>query len=251
MKIIILEDEIPAYEKLLKLIRAHIPNVQLVGWGRSITEGKLLIEKEVDLIFSDIELLDGLSFNIFEHGHLSCPIVFCTAFDNFLFKAFKTNGIAYLLKPYTEEHFTEALEKYHSLFGKDHALDKNLLSELRSIVEGEQKKYKSRFSIKKKTGIKILQTEHITSFEANGDFCLAYDDMGDKHIVNFSISKIEQSLDPQKFFRINRSEIVNIDYILKIETHFKNRMSISITKRKDNIYTSTAKTPSFRKWLDE
>ncbi len=251
MRVIILEDEIPAYEKLWRLVQQYIPDVELVGWGRSVIEGKQLITKEVDLIFSDIELLDGPSFNIFEGSHISSPIIFCTAFDNFLFKAFKTNGIAYLLKPYTEAHFTEALEKYRSLFGKTQTIDKNLLQELRAIVEVEQKDYKTRFSIKKKAGIKILNTDSITSFEANGDFCVAYDEAGDKHVVNYTVSKIEESMNPKKFFRINRSEIINIDYVQKIEPHFKNRMAISLTKRKDIIYTSTAKTPSFRKWLDE
>ncbi len=254
MKILIFEDEIPAYDKLLVYLNKALPNAQIIGWGRSTVEAEHFLNKhsDVDLIFSDIKLLDGLSFEVFEKIEVKCPIIFCTAFDEFLFQAFQTNGIAYLLKPYSEENFTDALSKYRSLFGtKQKAIDKSVISELKNILQEEVKSYKQRFSIKKKTGIKLLAAEKIVLFEASGDFSFAYDDNGEKHIVNYSIGDIENRVDPCIFFRINRSEILSIDYIEKIEPYFKNRLAIKIGVLKDLRHTSSGKTKDFRKWLDE
>lgn len=254
MKVIILEDEIPAYEKLLGLIKKNIPEVTVLGWARSIEEGKVLFEKNAqpDLVFSDIELLDGNSFSLYETLKVECPIIFSTAFDNYLFQAFQTNGIAYLLKPYTEENFKEALGKYHTLFdgSASKKIDKNVISELKAIIEGEKIAYKQRFTIKKKTGIKILSIADVVSFEASGDFSIAYDNQSNKHVVNYSIGDIEKKINPAQFFRINRSEIINIDYVDNIEPHFKNRLTIKLAQREDVVYTSSSKTPSFRTWLD-
>jgi two-component system, LytTR family, response regulator LytT len=254
MRILIFEDEIPAYEKLLNYISNAMPEATVLGWGRSTSEVEHFLSKheDVDLIFSDIKLLDGLSFDVFEKIEVRCPIIFCTAFDEFLFQAFKTNGIAYLLKPYSEENFTEALEKYQSLFGKSQkSIDQDVISELKNILQEEQKSYKQRFSIKKATGIKLLPVDNIVLFQASGDFSFAYDSDGEKHIVNYSVGDIESRVDPKTFFRINRSEILSIDYIEKIESYFKNRLAIKITGLEELRHTSSGKTKDFRKWLDE
>jgi len=254
MKVLIFEDEIPAYNKLVTYVNNAITNVEILGWARSVKEAVVLINnhEDIDLIISDIELLDGNSFEVFENLKVECPIIFSTAYDQYLFKAFQTNGIAYLLKPYSESNFKEALEKYNVLFSSNHKinLDKNVIAELRNIIEGEKKTYKRRFSIKKKAGIKILNVEDIISFEASGDFSIAYDLEKQKHIINYSLGEIENKVDPAQFFRINRSEIINIDFIEKIEPHFKNRLAISLKHREAFVYTSGNKTPMFRTWLD-
>lgn len=254
MKILIFEDEIPAYNKLLSYVNTALPEASLLGWGRSVKEAELLLNNnpEIDLIISDIELLDGNSFEVFEKYKVDCPIIFSTAFDQYLFKAFQTNGIAYLLKPYSESSFAEALQKYKVLFAANPkvSLDKNVISQLKNIIEGERKTFKRRFSIKKKAGIKILNVEDIVRFEASGDFSIAYDLEKNKHVINYSLGDIESKIDPQQFFRINRSEIINIDFIEKIEPHFKNRLAIRIQNNDEPVYTSSTKTPSFRTWLD-
>lgn len=254
MRILILEDELPAYEKIKAFIEKNIPAHEIMGWARSVSEAKKLLTDHPlpNLIFSDIELLDGSSFEVFEAHKVECPIIFSTAFDQYLFQAFQTNGIAYLLKPYTEDNFQEALRKYHTLFesNKPKSIDQNVISELRNIIEGDKKTYKRRFSIKKKSGIKILNVEDIIAFEANGDFCFAYDIHDVKHIINYKLGAVEEKVDPAQFFRINRSEIINIDFVENIEPHFKNRLAIKMSKRKELLHTSSSKTPSFRTWLD-
>lgn len=256
MKILVLEDEIPAYEKLLSFIDDEIDGAEIIGWGRSIVEAKRLLQNhsDIDLIFSDIELLDGNSFKVFESVDVKSPIIFCTAFDQYLFKAFQTNGIAYLLKPYNKENFKEAFDKYKKLFSdasEKPLVDQGLMTQLKTMIEGEKNVYKKRFSIKKKSGIKLVKTDDIVNFEASGDFSFAFDSNKEKHIVNYSLGDIEGKLDPDQFFRINRSEIVNIDFVEKIESHFKNKLAISLKTRTETLYTSGSKTPEFRIWIDK
>jgi len=254
MKILILEDEIPAYEKLLSSIEKAFPEAEIVGWGRSIAEAKHFLTKhtDLDLIFSDIELLDGVSFDAFQDIKLNCPIIFCTAYDQYLFKAFQTNGIAYLIKPYDEATFNEAIAKYQSLFKVEKSnLNQAVMQDLKALLKEGKAAYKKRFSIKKKGGIKLLNTDHIICFEASGDFCFAYDMNNEKHIVNYALGDISEKVDPQKFFRINRSEIINIEYIEKIESHFKNRLLIKMSAFNKDLFTSSSKTKEFRLWLEK
>lgn len=255
MNILILEDEIPAYQKLISFIHAEISEGKIMGWARSIEEATTFLDQDLkpDLIFSDIELLDGISFDLFEKVKVECPIIFCTGFDQYVLQAFKTNGIAYLLKPYSIENFREAYKKYKILFAKHPAqsIDNQLLKELQSILHSDKKFYKQRFTVKKKDGIKLIDTKDIGCFEANGDFCMAIDFAEKKHALNYTLSNVEEKIDPAKFFRINRSEIINLDFIEKVEPYFKNKLAIKMTYSKDIIYTSSTKTPSFRKWLED
>jgi len=255
MKILILEDEIPAYHKLLSFVKFEIPDHQLLGWARSVEEAKLLLNNtdQPDLILSDIELLDGNAFQVFEKIKINCPIIFCTAYDQYVLKAFQTNGIAYLLKPYTLDNFQEAFQKYKTLFEKDQPaerIDNSVFQELKAILRSDKKLYKQRFTIKKKGGIKLIETQNIACFEANGDFCQAIDEKGQKHVINFTLSDIEKKVDPSKFFRINRSQLINIAFIEKIDPYFKNRLSIKMAGLADALLTSGTKTPEFRKWIE-
>ncbi|MBX2876995.1 MAG: LytTR family DNA-binding domain-containing protein [Saprospiraceae bacterium] len=254
MKILILEDEIPAYEKLKGFILSEIPKAEIVGWGRSNQEAQTLLatHQEIDLIFSDIELLDGPSFEAFEAVKVHCPIIFCTGFDKYVLKAFQSNGIAYLLKPYSVEQFREAHQKYLTLFkpNTEPSISSPILSELKQILAADKRSYRRRFTVKKKDGIKLLATEKIISFEANGDFCRAIDNRGEKHTINHSLSEIDGSINPNDFFRINRSQIINIDFIEKIEGHAKNKLCIKMLGLPELFFTSSSKTPEFRKWLE-
>lgn len=254
MNILILEDEIPAYQKLIGFIHSEISDGKVMGWARSIEEAKVFLEKETqpDLIFSDIELLDGISFELFEITKVDCPIIFCTGFDQYVLQAFKTNGIAYLLKPYSIENFQEAHRKYQTLFSKKEPqpIDNQLLKELQVILHGDKKSYKKRFTIKKKDGIKLLETKDIAAFEANGDFCMALDSIGKKHALNNTLTDVESKIDPARFFRINRSQIINLDFLEKVEPYFKNRLAIKMSHSKEPLFTSSNKTPDFRKWLE-
>ncbi|MDT7832609.1 LytTR family DNA-binding domain-containing protein [Flavobacteriaceae bacterium S356] len=254
MHILILEDEIPAYQKLINCIDTAFNETYTHDWARSNAEGgKLLKKNTYDFILSDIQLLDGISFDLFDTIATDTPIIFCSAHDEYLFQAFNTNGIAYILKPYSQNDFDKAIEKYQSLFrqGNYDTLNTNTIHALRSALKEEHQHYKNRFVIKKAKGIQLLNTIDISSIIASGDFCLATDKHGKRHAISQNLGTIHEQLHPQKFFRINRSEIVNIDFIENIENHFKNRLLISMTGSKEKLMTSSATTSDFRKWLEQ
>lgn len=254
MKILILEDEIPAYQKLTKSLDVFFDIKISQDWARSIVDGEqFLKENKYDFILSDIQLLDGLSFDLFNKIQTDTPIIFCSAHDEYLFKAFNTNGIAYILKPYSKSDFTKAIEKYQSLFNKGdyNKLNSDTLSNLKSALQTENTSYKKRFVIKKAKGIYLLNITDIALIKASGDFCLAYDDKGNQHTISGTLGSVFEQLNPTKFFKINRSEIINIDYIENLEPYFKNRLLISVQKQKEKVMTSSSTTSDFRKWLEQ
>jgi two-component system response regulator LytT len=253
MKILILEDEIPAYQKLTSALASFFDVKITQHWARSIVEGETFLKKnKYDFILSDIQLLDGTSFDLFDTIAIACPIIFCSAHDEYLFQAFNTNGIAYLLKPYSQNDFDKAIQKYQSLFNKENyaALDTATISALKSALQEEYNTYKKRFVIKKASGIQLLNAADIALITASGDFCLVLDNQGKRHTISQNLGSILVQLNPKKFFKINRSEIVNIDFIENIENYFKNRLLISLKNNKEKIRTSSGTTSDFRKWLE-
>lgn len=254
MNILILEDEIPAYQKLVSFVNDYFQDNIPHHWARSIAEGKAFLQKNTyDFILSDIQLLDGMSFDLYNDIFIDAPIIFCSAHDEYLFQAFNTNGIAYILKPYTQTDFKKAMEKYQSLFkkGNYNILNKTTITELKSALKEEHTNYKKRFVIKKATGIQLLNVSEISKIEASGDFCIATDMKGKRHTISQNLGSIHQQLHPNKFFKINRSEIICIDAIDNIESHFKNRLLITIKGIKDKAMTSSSTTSDFRKWLEQ
>ncbi len=253
MNILVLEDEQRAGEKLLDIIAQIVPEAR-VDWKRSVAEGvDFLKSGQPDIIFSDIELLDGNAFQVYDEVKPRCPIIFCTAYDKFYVEAFNTNGIAYLLKPYTREQVMEAWEKYRLLFEKETmtepAISPSLLNEFKSLLNREQQ-YKRTFTVKKRDGVFLLKADEVAYFQAQGDFVEGIDRLGKKHILNYSLTAIEEAIDPRQFFRINRSEIVNMDSILKYDAYTKNRLVITLGRPAINLYTTNSRTPEFRSWVE-
>lgn len=253
--ILIIEDEQRAGEKLMDLIK-EVQTDSAVSWMRSVQDSVDFLRREasnIDLIFSDIELLDGNSFEIFQRITPNCPIVFCTAYDQFYVDAFKTNGIAYLLKPYTKEQFEEAWKKYLLLFNNDTqgTISKDLIQGVQSLLAKQDRQFKNTFTVKKRSGVYLLKMQDVSYFQAQGDFVLAIDKGNNKHILNHSLSAVEEFVDPKKFFQINRSEIVSIDAILKYSPYTKNRLAITLSAPSIDLFTSNSRTPDFRIWVGE
>lgn len=253
MKVIIIEDETPAFNKLSKYLLEFRADAQVLAWFSSVEDA--LQEKSLfaqcDLILSDIKLLDGDSFELFHQVKLNCPIIFCTAYNKYMQDAFDTNGIAYLVKPYSQKAFNNAMQKYEQFFDKKSTiqLDSKAINIIEQMLQKSKKSYKQRFSIKKKNGIIIKEVSDTLYFQASGDFCVLVDINGERHPVNYKISILESLLNPQSFFRINRSEIVNIRYIQKVKPDFKNKMQI-VLPNQITVQTSGARTPEFRRWLE-
>ncbi|MEE9361949.1 MAG: LytTR family DNA-binding domain-containing protein [Cellulophaga sp.] len=254
MKVLLLEDEIPASDKLINYLSSFFVDEFKYDWARSISEGsRFLTSNSYDLIIADIQLLDGISFDLFDKINVECPIIFCSAHDEYLFQAFNTNGIAYILKPYTKDDFEKALDKYQALFkqGKYTALNATSIKALKKALNEEQTQFKKRFVIKRPNGIQLLNAIDISVIEASGDFCIATDKDGNRHPISKSLGEIKDQLAPKRFFRINRSQIIQINYITTIENHFKNRLLITVQGTKEKVMTSSSSTAEFRKWIEQ
>jgi DNA-binding LytR/AlgR family response regulator len=252
IKLLLIEDEIPARNKLKRFIEELNTEITIVAEIDTVEKGiDFLSKNKVDLIFSDIELLDGNSFEIYSEVKLSCPIIFTTAYNQYWMEAFDTNGIAYLLKPFDKKRFTSAWDKFLLLRSSPNE-DNTLLQTLtKIIVESKSKKvFKKRFTVHHQQSIFFVSIEQISYFEANEGVIFAHNHDSKKYLLNEStLKEIEDQLDPECFFRINRSEIVNKSYIEKIETNKKNTLAIKLKGSKIYLYTSQSNTSSFRSWV--
>ncbi len=255
IRLLLLEDEQLAADRLRNLLQAYFGEELDLHWVQSVRDGRAYLEagNQPDLIISDIELLDGSAFKLYDKVEVSAPIIFVTAYDQYLLEAFQTNGVGYVLKPYTDEALHRVLDKYQKLLQQKSptpAVNAALIEQLTTALGRNTKDYKERFVIKKSSGIYFLKTVDIKFFQSDGDLLFAIEDGGKKHLINFRISALEQKLDPQKFFRLNRGQIINVDFITKMESYFGNRLSISVKGEQDNLITSGPKTAAFRKWTE-
>lgn len=252
MRILILEDEIPASKKLEALLFDFFGESALIENIRTVAEGVEILGSDTNynLILSDIKLLDGSSFEIFQKVETKAPIIFCTAYEEHLLEAFQTNGIAYILKPYKKEDLEGALKKFETLF-ESKTLEKSIFKQLREVLHSKDENYKKRFAIKKKDGIKLLDATEISLIQANGDFCKIFDSKGRLHSISKSIGSLFEELNPKYFFKINRSQIVGIEHIERIEHYSKNRLAVKIKDVKEYAITSSATTKEFRTWLEQ
>jgi len=254
IKIAIIEDEIPARRKLKRFLEELEETTEVVAEIDTVEMAvEFLKNTHVDLIFSDIELLDGNAFDIYKQVSVSCPIVFTTAYNQFWMNAFESNGIAYLLKPFSRESFQKAWDKF-LLFRKSPSLENELLANLTKLIEKNfaEKSYKKRFTIHTRQGIYFLHIENITFFEANESVVFAFDTIGKKYLlIESTLIEIEEQINPSHFFRINRSVLVNKQHIEIIERFTKNTLAIKMTGNDRYLKTSQSSTSTFRVWIDE
>jgi len=253
IRILIIEDEIPARKKLKRFLAELDVVAEVVA---EIDTVKIAVEflkdNSVDLIFSDIELLDGNAFEIYSSVSVSCPIIFTTAYDQFWMNAFESNGIAYLLKPFSRERFQKAWDKF-LLFTKTPSLENELLANLTKLFEKSllDKSYRKRFTLHMRQGIYFLNIESIVFFEAKEGVVYASDTIGKKYILNEStLKEIEEQVNPLDFFRINRSELVCKQYVEKMERYTKNTLAIKMKGHEKCLTTSQSSTSAFRQWVE-
>ncbi len=253
IKVVILEDEMPARKKLKRFLEAMEQQVEIIAEIDTVSLGvDFLKNNKADLIFSDIELLDGNAFEIYEQVTVSCPIIFTTAYNQFWMHAFESNGIDYLLKPFTKERFQKAWDKFLLLSKAANSGDQ-LMNSLAKLIENNlvKKQFKKRFTISNHQGIHFLDTENISYFEASEGVVFAHDSTGKKHLLNeATLKEIEEKLNPASFFRINRSELVNKSHIEKIVYYNKNALAVKLKGCEKLLTTSQNNTAQFRIWIE-
>ena len=249
MNIIIIEDEKPA-ARLLKR-RVEKLDYQISEMLHTIEESVnyLKTNPNPDLIFLDIQLSDGLSFEIFNQVDVSSAIIFTTAYDEYVLKAFKLNSVDYLLKPVDEEELKFALEKFEK---QNQTISNFDLSEIKKLFSSnQQEKFKERFSIKIGTSIKIIETENIECFFSENKASYIHTKENKNYLIDFSLDKVEEQMNPKKFFRINRSQIIQIDSIKEITIYSNSRLKIVLnTYNEQDMIVSREKVSDFKNWLE-
>lgn len=252
IRILIAEDEIPARKKLKRFLAGLDTPTEIVAEIDTVTTGiSFLKSHSVDLIFSDIELLDGNSFEIYSQVSIRCPVIFTTAYDQFWMKAFECNGVDYLLKPFSQERFQKSWDKYLMLSNSGSG-EVNAIADLTRLIKNYMpgKQYRKRFIINARHEIYFLETENILFFEAREGIVVAYDSNRKKHLLSEStLKEIEAQLNPADFFRINRSELIHKPYIEKIERYDKNTLAIKLRGYETCLKTSQSNTAVFREWI--
>src|SRR5215213_6990078 len=211
MRVVIIEDEKPAAEKLSKALLNTDREIEVQSILSSVKESSSWFQQNglPDLIFMDIELSDGLSFQLFDQLQIDCPIIFTTAYDQYWQEAFEHNSIDYLLKPIKEEKLRAALNKYEKL--KQH-FSSNLkkLSEWQSTQQGN---YKKRYLVKRGTDYVSIKSEDIAYFYAAQKLVCLVSKEGQKFLLDQSLADIEKQTDPSLFYRVNRKYLVNLNSI--------------------------------------
>ncbi len=248
MRILIVEDEINAFEYLERVVCKLRPQFQIVEHLDSVedTINWLTNNEPPDLIFLDIQLSDGISFEIFNHIEITSPIIFTTAYDQFALKAFKVNSVDYLLKPINEEDLLKAIRKFEA--GKQVSPISKQLSNLLEIV---QPKVKNRFLVKKGNHFEFVNANTISYINSDDSLTFLYTQQNLRHMYTKTIQDLAVSLDTQQFFQINRKQIINIDNIKKIHPFLNQRLKVELDVDTDiEFVVSRSKMAEFKSWVD-
>ena len=251
MKAIIIEDERPAARRLTRLlnglnveVRATLHTVEeSISWFRN--------NSHEGLLFLDIQLSDGLSFEIFEDIDISNPIIFTTAYDEYALQAFKLNSIDYLLKPIDQDELAKAIQKYRSLKAEEQKLQLDFDDIKKLLVNPVEREYKKRFTARVGQHIKILPAPDIECFfsENKGTYAATID--GRNYLLDTTLEQLEGELAPEKFFRVSRKFYVNLDHIQDIISYTNSRLKIKLKSFTDHeIIVSRERVRDFKLWLE-
>jgi len=250
MKVLIIEDERPAAQKLNRLLQEIDPVIEVLSVIGSVEQATnwLTGNPPPELIFMDIQLEDGISFEIFENAAIKTPVIFTTAYDEYTLKAFKVNSVDYLLKPISPEDLKTAINKFDTFHRKqtDYARIESIISQL-------QPKTKERFLIRIGEHYRSVPTTSIHCFFILERSTFILTDKGKNYPVDYSLDKIEQMVDPGTFFRVNRNFIVNFHAIRDILIYSSNRLKLILDGRTDKdeeILVSRERVGEFKRWMD-
>ncbi len=249
MNILIVEDEKLAFEKLEFLLQKIDIQIKSIIHASSIKSAVSLINKNhFDLSFFDIELSDGLSFEILEQSDISFPIIFTTAYNQYAIQAFKHNSIDYILKPIAKSDLENAIYKYEKYWknGSPKIDEKRLIEDFKQLLNNE---YKKRFTVKIGEHIRIVETKDIRLVysQNKGTYIRTAKDI----LVDYSLDNITKLLSPKDFFRINRKHIVALDFITDIISYSNSRLKVVLdTFFDEDLIVSREKVQAFKSWLE-
>jgi len=249
MNCLIIEDEKVAAERLFGLIKIYDYSIEILEIIQSIknTVKWLNTHQAPDLIFMDIQLADGLSFEIFEQTVVKIPVIFTTAYDEYALKAFKVNSIDYLLKPIDQDELNNAINKF-----KENNTTKEIPTQVfDSILHSLTKKYKNKFVLKVGEHIKVFTIEDVQCFYSMEKYTFLQNNSGRDYAIDYTLDQLEDLLDPAKFFRINRKFIVSFSAVSDIISYSNSRLKVKLNSNQSNdLLVSREKVQDFKKWLE-
>lgn len=253
MTIIIIEDEVKTAKALGQLIMSIRPDVSILAYIQSI-EGAVSYLSEndqPDLIFMDIQLADGLCFEIFKSVEVISPVIFCTAFDDYAIEAFKSNGIDYVLKPFSRESITLAITKAVELKNFFQRNRKALPDFDQLINRNAENKGKSSFLIFKNNKYVTIQTENIAFFCIKNDMPVIMTFDKAEYPITQSLDEVQKLLAPIQFFRLNRQYLVNFAAIREAEHYFSRKLIVKLTvNTEEKLLVGKDKATTFLSWLE-
>ena len=248
MKVLIIEDEKPASQKIMRLLREINSDIEIIDVLKSVEKSVnwFLKNPKPDLIFMDIQLEDGICFEIFESSQIRTPIIFTTAYDEYTLRAFKVNSIDYLLKPIDSDELKNAIDKFKAYY------EKTEYTGIESIINQLQPKTKERFLIKIGEHYKSIQTSMINCFYIKERCNFIHVNKGKNYPIDYSLDRIEQLINSKSFFRINRNFIINFSAIQDIIAYSSNRLKIILNDwtEKKEIIVSRERVSDFKEWMD-
>jgi DNA-binding LytR/AlgR family response regulator len=248
MKVLIIEDEKPASQKLIRLLGEINPDIEIIDVLKSVEQSInwFFNNPKPDLIFMDIQLEDGVCFEIFENKPIHTPVIFTTAYDEYTLRAFKVNSVDYLLNPIDSDELIKAIDKFKTHYKQ------NEYAGFESIINQLQPQTKERFLIKIGEHYKSVQTSMINCFYIKERCNFIHVNSGKNYPIDYSLDKIELLIDTKSFFRINRNFIINFSAIQDIIAYSSNRLKIKLNDwpEKDEIIVSRERVSDFKEWMD-
>jgi len=248
LHVLIIEDEPLAARRLERLLHKIDPNIQIVAILDTVVDTvDWLSNHEADLIFMDIHLADGNSFSIFEQIKIKTPVIFATAYDQYAIRAFKHNSIDYLLKPIEKEELAQSIKK----FTETKSFVPQNFNALLDVLNQRETYYQKRFIVTAGDKIKSIKIEDIAYFYGQKKYVFLISHDNRRHIVDYTLGKLEELVDPEQFFRINRQFIINFDAIKQMYPYSKSRIKVELLPEADTeAIVSIDRSKTFKEWLN-
>lgn len=253
MNVVIIEDEHLTAERIATLLRQIDPGIDVISVFDSVKRSVewFSSEERADLVFMDIQLADGLSFDIFDKVSIEVPVIFITAYQEYAIRAFQVNSVDYLLKPVSEENLRRALDKYRRYFNQElsmPAIGGDLLQSIREMIS---KPYKNRFMVRVGDHIRTVDAEQILYFYSLQKGTYLHNSDKHNYVVDYTLGKLEELLDPRLFHRINRKYLITHNAISDVITLSSSKLKVKLLHSDDEeIYISRERIMSFKEWLD-
>lgn len=259
MKYVIIEDEPLAQEELMRMLKSIDPDFIILAAIDSVEESINWFKnnEQPDIIFMDIHLSDNICFDIFDKVEITAPVIFTTAYDQYAIEAFKTNSIAYLLKPIEEDELNDAIKKYHTLTKTNTELTniQTKIQQLSTLYTQPQPQtpnsYKERLLAKVGDNYQHILMQDIAYFYSEDHYTFVATKDKQRYIINYTLDNLVDQLNPQQFFRISRQIIININAINTISKHFNGRLKLTVNPSfSEEIFVSRNRVQAFLSWLD-